>query len=219
MSKRNSTWQISVQNVISSFLILILLFVSYFLISFNFYLFYFPEAAAEPLGSARAAPRAPRSTGWEPLLYYNPPPSPWPNGLGGPRSPHCWGFEITLRHTHIHTHTYTHTNKHTRSVGLLRTSDRPVAETSTWQRKTLTRDRHQCPRRDSNPRPQTHALDRAANGIGCIPLYCTLLFFLFLFLILFSEFHLVCFAALNGHERKICTGMYSCYFKGNKRNS
>ena len=65
---RNSTWQICVQNVISSFLILILLFVSYSLISFNFYLFYFPGAAAEPLGSARGALRAPRSTGWEPLL-------------------------------------------------------------------------------------------------------------------------------------------------------
>ena len=65
---RNSTWQISVQNVISSFLILILLFVSYSLISFNFYLFYFPGAAAEPLGSAHGALRAPRSTGWEPLL-------------------------------------------------------------------------------------------------------------------------------------------------------
>ena len=36
---RNSAWQISVQNVISSFLTLILLFVSYSLISFNFYLF------------------------------------------------------------------------------------------------------------------------------------------------------------------------------------
>ena len=58
---------ISIQNVISSFLILILLFVSYSLISFNFYLFYFPGAAAEPLGSAPGALRAPRSTGWEPL--------------------------------------------------------------------------------------------------------------------------------------------------------
>ena len=52
---------------ISSFLISILLFVSYFLISFNFYLFYFPGAAAEPLRSARGTLRAPRSTGWEPL--------------------------------------------------------------------------------------------------------------------------------------------------------
>ena len=65
---RNSTWQISVQNVISSFLILILLFVSYSLISLNFYLFYFPRAAAEPLGSARGALRAPRIPGWGPLL-------------------------------------------------------------------------------------------------------------------------------------------------------
>jgi hypothetical protein len=63
----NSTWQISVQNVISNFLILILLSVSYSLISFNFYLFYFPGVAAEPLGSARGALRAPRSTGWEPV--------------------------------------------------------------------------------------------------------------------------------------------------------
>jgi len=42
--------------------------VSYSLISFNFYLFYFPGAAAEPLGSTHGAPRAPRSTGWEPLF-------------------------------------------------------------------------------------------------------------------------------------------------------
>ena len=54
--------------MISSFLILILLFVSYSLISFNFYLFYFAAEAAEPLGSARGALRAPRSTGWETVL-------------------------------------------------------------------------------------------------------------------------------------------------------
>jgi len=40
------------------------------------------------------------------------------------------------------------------SVGLFRTSDRPDAETSTWQYTTLTRDRHQCLRRDSNPQSQ-----------------------------------------------------------------
>jgi hypothetical protein len=38
---------------------------------------------------------------------------------------------------------------HTESVGLLWTSDRPVAETSTWQHKT--RVRHLYPWRDSNP--------------------------------------------------------------------
>jgi len=37
------------------------------------------------------------------------------------------------------------------SVGLLWLSNRPDAETSTWQPKTITRDRHQCPARDSNP--------------------------------------------------------------------
>jgi hypothetical protein len=37
------------------------------------------------------------------------------------------------------------------SVELLWMSDRSVAETSTWQHKTITTDRHPCPRRDSNP--------------------------------------------------------------------
>jgi hypothetical protein len=40
------------------------------------------------------------------------------------------------------------------SVGLLWTSDQPVAETSTWQHTTLTRDRHPCPWLDSNPYSQ-----------------------------------------------------------------
>ena len=49
------------------------------------------------------------------------------------------------------------------SVGLLCTSDQPVAETSTWQHTTLTRDRQPCPRRDSNP--QLHQ----ANGRRLTP--------------------------------------------------
>jgi hypothetical protein len=40
------------------------------------------------------------------------------------------------------------------SVGLLWTSDQPHAETPTWQHTALTRDRHPCPRRDSNPQSQ-----------------------------------------------------------------
>jgi hypothetical protein len=67
----------------------------------------------------------------------------FPNGArapSGPRPPHYRGFAITLRHTH--------------SVGLSWTSDQPVAETSTWQHTTLARDRHSCPRRDSNPQFQ-----------------------------------------------------------------
>ena len=53
-------------------------------------------------------------------------------------------------------------------------SDQLDAETSTCQYKTLTRDRHPCPRRDSKPQflqascRKTQALDRAATGIGSV---------------------------------------------------
>jgi len=40
------------------------------------------------------------------------------------------------------------------SVGLLWTSDKSVAETSTWQHTTLTTDKRPCPRWDSNPQSQ-----------------------------------------------------------------
>jgi len=40
------------------------------------------------------------------------------------------------------------------SFGLLWTRDQPEAQTSTWQHTTLTRDRQQCRRRDSNPQSQ-----------------------------------------------------------------
>jgi len=33
-------------------------------------------------------------------------------------------------------------------------SDQPVAETSTWQHTTLTREKYPCPRWDSNPQSQ-----------------------------------------------------------------
>jgi hypothetical protein len=56
------------------------------------------------------------------------------NGLGPPHYP---GFTITLKHT---------------TLG--RTSDKPDAETTTWQHTTLTRDGHPCPWRDSNPESQ-----------------------------------------------------------------
>jgi hypothetical protein len=52
-----------------------------------------------------------------------------------------------------------------KSTGLLRTSDQPDAETSTWQHTTFTTERHPCHRRDSNPQSQQasghrHALYR-----------------------------------------------------------
>jgi hypothetical protein len=53
-------------------------------------------------------------------------------------------YLITLSDTHTHTHTH--------FVGLLWKRDRSVAETCTWQLTTLTRERHQWPRRESNHR-------------------------------------------------------------------
>jgi len=57
------------------------------------------------------------------------------------------------------------------SVGLLWTSDGPVAETSTWQHETHTTDRQTSmpparfePAIPASELPQTHALDRAASG-------------------------------------------------------
>jgi len=47
------------------------------------------------------------------------------------------------------------------SVGLLRTTDQPDTEGSTWQHTTITRDRYPCPRRDSNPPSQ--------QASGCRP--------------------------------------------------
>jgi len=55
-------------------------------------------------------------------------------------------------------------------VGPSWTWDRPVAET--WQQTTLTRNKHSCPRLDSNPQSQPacgrrpHALDCTATEIG-----------------------------------------------------
>jgi hypothetical protein len=50
--------------------------------------------------------------------------------------------------------TITHFLDTPHSVGLLWTSDQPVAQTSTWQHTTLRTDRHPCPRRYSNPQSQ-----------------------------------------------------------------
>jgi len=56
------------------------------------------------------------------------------------------------------------------SIGLLWTSDQPVAETSIWQHTTLSTDRQPCllpgfePTIPKSEWTQTHALDRAALG-------------------------------------------------------
>ena len=77
----------------------------------------------------------------------------------GPGPPHFRGFTIILRHT-------------THSIGLLWTSEQPDAGTSTWQHTQVTRDTLLRPPAGFEPaiptreRSQTHALDRAATGIG-----------------------------------------------------
>jgi hypothetical protein len=64
------------------------------------------------------------------------------------------------------------TLKHTpQSVGLLWTRDRPIAETSTCQHKHSQETNIHAPvgfepATPASARPQTHALDRAATGIG-----------------------------------------------------
>jgi hypothetical protein len=62
--------------------------------------------------------------------------------LGGLGHLIFWGFTIT------------HSLDTPHSVGFLWTRDQLVAEISTWQHTTLTRDRHPCHRRDSNPKFQ-----------------------------------------------------------------
>jgi len=74
----------------------------------------------------------------------------------GPGSPHFRGF------------TMTHTPQ---SVGLLRTSDQPYIQTSTWQHTNFTWDRRarggiRTRSPSANERPQTHAVDRTVTEIG-----------------------------------------------------
>ena len=56
------------------------------------------------------------------------------------------------------------------SVGLHWTSDRPVEEIFNWHSTTLTRNRHPCLRRDSNPLSQQASSRRltSATGIGAL---------------------------------------------------
>ena len=63
----------------------------------------------------------------------------------------------------------------THSVGILWTSYRPVAETSTCENRTQETDIHSLegfePAIPTGERPQTHALDRAVTGSAFICLY------------------------------------------------
>ena len=64
-----------------------------------------------------------------------------------------------------------HSDTHAHSVGLFWTSDQSDEETSTWQHTTLTTEIFMYPvgfepTIQANRRQHTHALDRAATGIG-----------------------------------------------------
>ena len=74
-----------------------------------------------------------------------------------------------------------HSVIHTHSVGLLWTSDQPDAETSAWQHTTFTRERHLCPRRDSNPQSQQAGCRRPTLLTARPPLFTSLEQFVCLF--------------------------------------
>jgi hypothetical protein len=67
------------------------------------------------------------------------------------------------------------------SVGLLGTSDQPVAETSTWQHTTPTTDKHPCLRWDSNPdRCRRAAVELRLRQCGHCDRQCSYMLAIFL---------------------------------------
>jgi hypothetical protein len=74
--------------------------------------------------------------------------------------PHSWGFYVTHNDT-------------PQSVRLLWTRNQPVAETSTWQHKTLPWNRHPWPQLDSNPQFQQTSDLRSSlwTGRPFLPIY------------------------------------------------
>jgi hypothetical protein len=71
----------------------------------------------------------------------------------GPRSPHCQGFTITLKTAH--------------SIGPLWTGDEPDLMThNTYKRQTSIPPAGFQSANPARDRPKTHAVDRAASGIG-----------------------------------------------------
>jgi hypothetical protein len=90
---------------------------------------------------------------------------------------------VTHTHTHTHTHTphhttHTHTHTHTHSVGLLwirviSPSQGPLLDNTQNSIHAPAGFEHTIP---ANERPHTHALDRAATGVGSIQMISNLIF-------------------------------------------
>jgi len=81
------------------------------------------------------------------------------------RKPPQWARDSSLSRLHDHTQETPH------SVGLLWTGERHDAKTCTWLHTTLTKKQISMPPAGFEPTsqwPQTHALDRAATGIGSL---------------------------------------------------
>ena len=85
--------------------------------------------------------------------------------------PHCTTAPVGQGPLIIHASRWHSDTPH--SVGRLWTSDRPDAQTSTWQHTKFTRDRHPFPPAGFEPatptgvRPQNHVLDAAVN-VNCV---------------------------------------------------
>jgi hypothetical protein len=98
------------------------------------------------------------------LNILRPPPPQWRNT---PNRSYASSFEVSGQNTQFDTHT------HTQPVGLLCTSDRPVAEAATYTTHNKHKRRTSMPSAEFEPvtpgikRPQTYALDRTTTGIGC----------------------------------------------------
>jgi hypothetical protein len=83
---------------------------------------------------------------------------PWRNSPSGPRSPHCQGFTITLRHTTL---VMTPLDE-----WLAWCRDFYLTTNNTHNRQTSMPQAGFEPTFPATERPQTHALDRPAPGIG-----------------------------------------------------
>jgi hypothetical protein len=98
------------------------------------------------------------------------------------------------------------------SVGLLRTSDQPEAQTSTWQHTILTIDKYPClharfePTVPARERPQTHAWDLAATRIGNYKFFSINLVFL---IDLFPHVGLI--SGFNEHKLNLSIIASSCF--------
>jgi hypothetical protein len=105
------------------------------------------------------------------------------------------------------------------SIGLLWTNDQPVAETSTWQQTTLTRDRHPCPREIRTHNPSKRAATDPRLGPRChwdrhigALLYVTTVASNFVSAVLTHE-------ASTLNEQRVCEMWRVCELKGNISSS